>query len=56
MCWGLFTKFKDTSKSSFRYQVDDVFQWAIENRAEFAEGRFEGEQQWSRVFVAGWQG
>lgn len=52
----LFTKFKDTPKSSFRYQVDDVFQWAIENRAEFAEVRFEGERQWSRDFVAGWQG
>lgn len=58
--WGLakrlFAKFKDTPKSSFRYQVDDVFQWAIENRAEFAEVRFEGERQWSQVFVAGWQG
>ena len=28
---------------------DDVFQWAIENRAEFAEARFEDERQWSRA-------
>lgn len=58
--WGLakrlFAKFADTPKSSFRYQVGDVYQWAVENRAEFAEVRFDGEKQWSRVFVTGWQG
>ncbi len=58
--WGLarrlFKKFADTPKSSFRYQVGDVYQWAVDNRAEFAEVRFDGDRQWSRVFVSGWQG
>jgi len=52
----LFTKFVNVSKSTFRYQVGDVYQWAIDNRAEFAEVRFDGDRQWSRVFVTDWTG
>jgi len=58
--WGLarrlFKSFRDTPRASFQYQVGDVFQWTVANRAEFAEVRLEGDRQWSRVFVAGWQG